>query len=251
VVLRQIRAMQMRGSFESAPVGGANDVLVVTTGRGEVSCVNKDSGAVLWQTKLAGGVVATPALSNGTVFVGSKDQYLRAFDVTGGRTLWKWFAPAELDNPPAVCGDLVLVQVPGAGLAALRANASDKPDGDLKWMNEKAVGNAISRNAEGVLCWDAASTTLSLIDDRTGGVRQTIHAPNMQTVWCSAPVNGDLLMLNRDGRLQRCRTASMLVVASPVSAAKAPKAAETPEANTEAGDEAPKSADADADKPDA
>jgi 2-oxoglutarate dehydrogenase complex dehydrogenase (E1) component-like enzyme len=118
-------------------------------------------------------------------------------------------------------------------------------------MSEKAVGNAISRNAEGVLCWDAASSTLSLIDDRTGGVRQTIHAPNMQTVWCSAPVNGDLLMLNRDGRLQRCRTASMLVVASPVSAAKAPKAAETPEANTEAGDEAPKSADADADKPDA
>jgi hypothetical protein len=39
----------------------------------------------------------------------------------------------------------------------------------------------------------------------------------------------------------------MLVVASPVSAAKAPKAAETPEA----GDEAPKPADADADKPDA
>lgn len=251
VVLRQIRAMQMRGSFESAPVGGANDVLVVTTGRGEVSCVNKDSGAVLWQTKLAGGVVATPALSNGTVFVGSKDQYLRAFDVTGGRTLWKWFAPAELDNPPAVCGDLVLVQVPGAGLAALRANASDKPDGDLKWMSEKAVGNAISRNAEGVLCWDAASSTLSLIDDRTGGVRQTIHAPNMQTVWCSAPVNGDLLMLNKDGRLQRCRTASMLAVASPVSAAKAPKAAETPEANTEAVDEAPKPADADTDKPDA
>ena len=43
----------------------------------------------------------------------------------------------------------------------------------------------------------------------------------------------------------------MLVVASPVSAAKAPKAAETSEANTEAVDEAPKPADADADKPDA
>jgi hypothetical protein len=42
----------------------------------------------------------------------------------------------------------------------------------------------------------------------------------------------------------------MLAVASPVSAAKAPKAAATP-ANTEAGDEAPKPADAEADKPDA
>ena len=250
VVMRQIRAMQMRGSFESAPVGGANDLLVVTTSRGEVSCVNKDSGAVLWQTKLAGGVVATPALANGLVFVGSKDQYLRAFEVNGGRTLWKWFAPAELDNPPAVCGDLVLVQVPGAGLAALRANASDKPDGDLKWISDKAVGNAISRNAEGVLCWDAASGMLSLIDDRTGGVRQSTQLPNMKAVWCSAPVNGDLLMLNKDGRLQRCRTASMLAVASPVSAAKAPKAAATP-ANTESGDEAPKPADAEADKPDA
>jgi outer membrane protein assembly factor BamB len=251
VVMRQIRAMQMRGSFESAPVGGANDMLVVTTGRGEVSCVNKDSGAVLWQTKLAGGVVATPALANGTVFVGSKDQYLRAFDMTGGRTLWKWFAPAELDNPPAVCGDLVLVQVPGAGLAALRANASDKPDGDLKWISDKALGNAISRNAEGVLCWDAASSTLSLIDDRTGGVRQTMQAPNMQTVWCSAPVNGDLMMLNKDGRLQRCRTTSKLAVEAPTSAVKTPKAPAKSDAKADAGDEANKPADAESTKPDA
>ena len=251
VVMRQIRAMQMRGGFESAPVGGANDMLVVTTSRGEVSCVNKDSGAVLWQTKLAGGVVATPALANGTVFVGSKDQYLRAFDMSGGRTLWKWFAPAELDNPPAVCGDLVLVQVPGAGLAALRANASDKPDGDLKWISEKAVGNAISRNAEGVLCWDAASSTLSLIDDRTGGVRMRTQLPDMQTVWCSAPVNGDLLMLNKDGRLQRCRTASKLAVEVPTSAAKAPKATTKSDATRADGDEADKPADAEAAKPDA
>lgn len=251
VVMRQVRAMQMRGTFESAPVGGANDLLVVTTNRGEVSCVNKDSGAVLWQTKLAGGVVATPALANGTVFVGSKDQYLRAFDMSGGRTLWKWFAPAELDNPPAVCGDLVLVQVPGAGLAALRANASDKPDGDLKWISEKALGNAISRNAEGVLCWDAASSTLSLIDDRTGGVRMAVQMPDMQTVWCSAPVNGDLLMLNKDGRLQRCRTASKLAVEAPTSAAKTPTAPAKADAKADGGDEADKPADAEATKPDA
>ena len=250
VVMRQIRAMQMRGSFESAPVGGAYDLLVVTTSRGEVSCVNKDSGAVLWQTKLAGGVVATPALANGTVFVGSKDQYLRAFDMMGGRTLWKWFAPAELDNPPAVCGDLVLVQVPGAGLAALRANASDKPDGDLKWISEKAVGNAISRNAEGVVCWDAASSTLSLIDDRTGGIRLTAQVPNVQTVWCSAPVNGDLLLLNKDGRVQRCRTASKLAVEAPTSAAKA-KAPAKPDTKAAGDDEANKPADAEATKPDA
>lgn len=251
VVMRQIRAMQMRGGLESAPVGGANDMLVVTTNRGEVTCVNKDSGAVLWQTRLAGGVVATPALANGTVYVGGKDQYLRAFDMSGGRTQWKWFAPAELDNPPAVCGDLVLVQVPGAGLAALRANASDKPDGDLKWISEKAVGNAITRNAEGVLCWDAASSTLSLIDDRTGGVRQSTQLPDMQAVWCSATVNGDLLMLNKDGRMQRCRTASRLATEPPASAAKAAKAPAKKDTTLDGGDEANKPADGEATKPDA
>jgi len=73
----------------------------------------------------------------------------------------------------------------------------------------------------------------------------------MQTVWCSAPVNGDLLMLNKDGRLQRCRTFSTLAVETPTSAAKTSKAPANSDAKTAGDDEGNKPADAEADKPDA
>lgn len=215
-------------------------------------CVNKDLGSVQWKVRLAGGVVATPCVAGGMLYVGSQDQYLRAFDIASGRTLWKWFAPAELDHPPIVAADLLLVQVPESGLAALRAANTRKLDGDLAWLGDKVRGNPLTRNREGILCWDAPSSTLSLVDDRTGGVRSCMQLPGITTMWASAPLNGNLVMLSSDGRVQHCRVTAPLATEAPKPTAVAVDASTTaPEAGSVPDADAPAPTGDEATKPDA
>jgi len=227
IVLRQIRAMQVTGSFQSAPVSGESETLIVTTSRGEVACVHKDSGAILWRTTLGAGIVATPSVSQTTVYVGSKDQYLRAVELTTGRTLWKWFAPAELILPSLLAEELILIQVPGSGLAALRAKALNKPDGELLWICESVRGNPINRTKEGVICWDASTATLSLVDDHSGKVRASVVVSNVAQLSSTLVVNGDLMVLANDGGLQRYRVASRLPVTTAATDVVAKKAEAT------------------------
>ena len=173
--------------------------------------------------------MAQPATDGRLLYVACRDQYLRCIEIQKGRTRWKWFCESPLENPPLLAGDLVMLQVPDLGLVALQSGDQGGLTREPRWKAAVA-GNPITRLSEGVVVWDAASSTLTLVDDVTGSVRESRKLEGVRQVVTSASVGGDLYLMAGDGRVQRCK---------PLTPTPAPKAAETP---TKASDAASQTA---------
>ena len=208
------QAHQLKGSIQAKPVV-AGDMIVACSTAGHISSFSRLSRNRAWMVELPGGIVATPATDGEQLFVACRDQYLRCIDVRKGRTKWKWFCESPLENPPLLAGDLVMLQVPDLGLVALASGDQGGLTREPKWIS-KVPGNPVTRLDEGVVVWDQATSTLSLVDDATGIVRESRAMPGVNGVQASAALHGDLYLMSSDGRVQRC---------APISA---PRSAPTP-----------------------
>ena len=234
VVNYEIRSISLEGPAAAAPTLAPDGHLVVTSERGEVCRVDPSSGRKTWIARIPGTIAAAAALSDGLVYAGADDHYLRAFDLGSGETRWKWFAPGPLRRPILAVGDHVLTQVPGTGLVALTAQARDasgsvKPDGEWRWTCAEVTGDPITRTREGVITWDAGTRTLALVDGRNGKLRRSERLPGVVMLQSTSPQDGDLYMLDADGRLQRCSVLEPMPAPMPPPQAPAPMDEGSPE----------------------
>ena len=85
------------------------------------------TGRLLWRYK-TGPTLSSPALRNGTLYVGSLDRILTAVDSYAGRFMWKFATKGSIASSPAIEGDVVFVGDEAGGLYAL-----DAWNGIRKW----------------------------------------------------------------------------------------------------------------------
>lgn len=88
-------------------------------------------GGIRWRAATTGPVRSTPAIVDGTVYVGSGDGAVYALDLETGETVWRAEVAGPVDASPAVAGGLVL--------AADRAGtffALDRETGEQRWRVE-------------------------------------------------------------------------------------------------------------------
>ena len=84
---------------------------------------------VKWSFKTGGPIVASPAIADGVVYIGSMDGYLYAIDESTGKEKWKFKSSMPIASSPAVAnGTLYFVSSRGS-LAAL-----DIATGKVKWV---------------------------------------------------------------------------------------------------------------------
>lgn len=202
---------RLDGAFSATPAV-RGDVVIACTTTGQVACFRTSRRSCAWSIDLPGGVVATPALDEAHCYVASRDQHLRCIEIESGKTLWKWFCESPLEHAPLVAGNLVMLQVPDVGLVALETAEAGGRTREPKWKCP-VRGNPLTRCAEGVLVWDAGSHTLSLVDPVTGVLRNASMLASVDSVQASAPVDGDLYLMARDGRVQRCKPTGLSAVA--------------------------------------
>ncbi|WP_421703926.1 PQQ-binding-like beta-propeller repeat protein [Aliiroseovarius sp.] len=102
-------APSIEGSDDATGGGLAvgSGILAVTTGFGELSALDPETGDVLWQQKLEAPVSGAPAVADGIVYVGGRDNRAWGVDATNGRVKW------QLSNNPEITGVL------GSGSPAL------------------------------------------------------------------------------------------------------------------------------------
>jgi eukaryotic-like serine/threonine-protein kinase len=62
---------------------------------------------VKWQFHTDGQVLSSPAVANGTLYVGSSDHFLYALDLAAGTLKWKFKTESRITSSPAVSGGLV------------------------------------------------------------------------------------------------------------------------------------------------
>lgn len=75
---------------------------------GGFCAIDAVTGDIVWDNKVNAYVVAGATVVNDVVFSGSFDAMLRAYDVKTGKTVWEWQAPAGLNAPMGVAGDLIV-----------------------------------------------------------------------------------------------------------------------------------------------
>jgi pyrimidine-specific ribonucleoside hydrolase len=97
------------GALPSSPtVAGDRVFFGVVSGDGLVA-LDRGSGDELWRADL-GGIISSPVVSEGAVYVGSGDGNLYAVDAATGDVLWRFRTENVVGNSPAVVDGVVYFQ---------------------------------------------------------------------------------------------------------------------------------------------
>ena len=89
----------------------------------------KQLGGVKWAFKTAGPIVASPAIADGIIYIGSLDGYLYAIDQETGKEKWKYKSRMPIASSPAVSGGLVYFVSSAGALGAV-----DAATGKIRWV---------------------------------------------------------------------------------------------------------------------
>lgn len=87
------------------------------------------SGWAAWRHRTGGAIVSTPAVTEELVIFGSTDGYVYALDASEGRLVWRYEVGAQVTASPVVYQDRVYVGGVDGGLYCLEARS-----GNLNWM---------------------------------------------------------------------------------------------------------------------
>ena len=108
-----------------------------------VYALDVETGALRWTFKTGNVVHASPAVSNGVVFIGSWDRNMYAIDAATGKQLWKFqtgndtviYNQIGIASSAAVAGGVVYFGCRDGCLYALDART-----GALKWKHDNNHG---------------------------------------------------------------------------------------------------------------
>ncbi len=196
-------ANQLNGAITVKPLLVGNDIVAVSL-KGTVMVLDARSTHSIWAKQLLDGVVASPAASDGIVYVAGLDQYLWALDIRNGRTRWKYLTVSPLRDAPVVIGSHVYQQIPGKGLACLEANPADSPGGKLLWEASTVSGSVVTTVGSNLLVWDSRKKVMWLVDIR-GNVVSEVGVPDVDQAWCDSLENGELFVSGDDGRVSHLK----------------------------------------------
>lgn len=92
-------------NVRSDAAAGPNSTVIVADASGRVFALNVSSGAVVWVTALGTAVYSSPAVANGRVYIGCRDNYLYSLGALNGTILWRFLTNANVDGKVAVGAD--------------------------------------------------------------------------------------------------------------------------------------------------
>ncbi|MFY0691146.1 MAG: PQQ-binding-like beta-propeller repeat protein [Paracoccaceae bacterium] len=162
----------------------SEQMLIATTGFGELYALDTASGATLWRQKLDAPITAAPTIADGVVYVVSRDNRALALDQKLGRILW------EVQGPPgnavfnggagAIVSDRLVIFPFGSG----ELTATLKKSGIRVW-SASIVGQ---RRGEAYASIPDISGDPVLVDGRIyaanqGGRAAALDARNGERIW--------------------------------------------------------------------
>jgi outer membrane protein assembly factor BamB len=105
-----------------------DDKVIVGSSEGQLLCLDKLQGQVLWTTQLGVRPLSSPAIQNGTVFVASS-LGVDAVDMQTGISIWEFATSWPVTSTPAVADGLVFVGTENND----RVYALDQSTGNPLW----------------------------------------------------------------------------------------------------------------------
>lgn len=194
----------VRGASPVTAKPTVHDGVVVAADRlGGVVALGAAGGDFRWKKNLLAGVSASPAIGAGVAFVASDDQYLYAFDLSSGATVWKYFTQTPLKTSPFVAGELVLQDVPGEGLVALTQNPESQPGGEVRWKRERVMGTPIGVVNGAAAFWCSHCRKVTLVALKDGSIVREVKLPAVEHLEADTIEAGGFVAWSADGRIER------------------------------------------------
>jgi len=131
-------------------------------------------GILKWRFTTDEPIFSSPAVVDGTLYLGSGDRRLVALDADSGQLKWEWPGTGPFESSPAVADGSLYI-----GLLDRRLVALDTTDGSLKWQQK--LGSPIFASpvvADGVVYVTAIADRLYAIDAASGQIRWVADTKN-------------------------------------------------------------------------
>jgi len=87
----------------------ANGYVFVGSNEGAVYCLNSSNGELVWYYPTGSAVASSPAIDNGRVYIGSYDGNVYALNATSGAKLWNSTIGSSVESSPAVSDGVVYI----------------------------------------------------------------------------------------------------------------------------------------------
>jgi len=156
------------GDFATSPVVG-NGAVYVPGSKGVLYAFDGGSGTLKWRNALgvpasSSGNVSGPAVDGSSVFIGSVDHHVYAFNTSDGSERWKFLTRGKVVSTPAAVGGVVYVGSTDNYVYALHA-----ADGSVKWkyLTQGAVQSSPAVT-DGVVFIGSDDEYLYALDAETG-----------------------------------------------------------------------------------
>ncbi len=212
-------------SVFSGGIAYAYERLYVTTGHGEVFCLDAASGKVVWRLKIGVPIRAAPTVSGGRVFVLTYDNQLFALAADRAETLWTHSGIVESagllgSGSPAAASGIVVAPYSSGEVFALAVESGrvvwfdtlsyQRPTGGLSTLNDIKGSPVIDRDRVYAI---AHNGQLVAIDLRSGNRIWEQNISGVHTPWVAGDflyvlsAEGELVCVSRDdGRIRWIRT---------------------------------------------
>ena len=199
------------GMVENSPAYSDGRIFVTTGGTDSTSlhAIDASSGSEIWTvTDLGSNFLTAPIVVGTTVYVGSDDGYLDAFDVEDGSLLWSFDAGADVRSTPAFSSGVIYFGSDDGVFAV------DAISGELIWEEDYGFIRApvvygqhfIDGNTQAHLYLPGMDGTLTALDAQTGDfiwdydTGAQIHAS-------PAVVSSEVYVANNDGEVFKLNAA--------------------------------------------
>lgn len=209
------------------PGGGPDTWIYVGSARGTVDAIDLN-GRVHWSFQTGGPVESSPAVLEGSVYVGSNDDAVYALDAKTGSLRWSVLTGGDVSASPAVSKGVVYVGSSDAKMYAL-----DAKNGHPKWIHRCLTGV----KASAVIGTRGSDGRDTIFIGTVGGRMLSLDADTGRPVWTrsfntsgvsSAVLTGDTLFVGtgprilaldpRDGHTAWSKTLTGQVSGSPILA---------------------------------
>lgn len=185
---------QMRESVVNTPQLISSLKAVATDVVGGVVLINPLSGQLLWRNRTWGRILAPAAFMEGLIFVASEDQTLYAFEASTGRIQWKYLTQEPLRTAPSVFKDQLFQFVPNEGIVVL-----DAFTGKERWRKSDFKKKPFF--LENRRLYFHRYPWIERLEEKIGEQNDRILLPKVHMVIPSDPIDGELYVVNQDGRI--------------------------------------------------
>jgi outer membrane protein assembly factor BamB len=122
------------------------------------------TGQLLWNYFISGGVLATPAIANNLVYIGTPGGHLNALSATSGTVVWNYATGFPITDAPLSANGLVYIGATNGNLYALNGRT-----GHLVW-ERSFRGNFSTPSIDGSLLYVSAGESLYALQSQTGKI---------------------------------------------------------------------------------